>query len=52
MKQLVCSLFAGFLLLQAAGAAETEWLTDLNKAKAAAKQDHKMILLDFTGSDW
>lgn len=29
-----------------------EWLTDLEAAKAQAKKDQKLILLDFTGSDW
>src|SRR5690606_25528662 len=29
-----------------------EWLTDLPKAQAQAKAENKMVLLDFTGSDW
>lgn len=33
-------------------AAEGEWLTDLPKAQAKAKTENKMVLLDFTGSDW
>ena len=33
-------------------AAELEWLTDLPKAQARAKAENKMVLLDFTGSDW
>jgi thiol:disulfide interchange protein len=28
------------------------WGTDLPKALAQAKADKKMVLLDFTGSDW
>ena len=28
------------------------WLTNLEKAKALAKKDKKMILVEFTGSDW
>ena len=28
------------------------WLTNLEKAKALAKKEKKMILIDFTGSDW
>jgi len=28
------------------------WQTDLPKALAAAKMENKMVLLDFTGSDW
>jgi len=33
-------------------AAESTWLTDLPKAEAQAKTENKIILLDFTGSDW
>jgi len=29
-----------------------EWLTDLPKAQEQAKKDNKLVLLDFTGSDW
>lgn len=28
------------------------WETDFNKAQQAAQQSHKMILLNFSGSDW
>jgi thioredoxin-related protein len=28
------------------------WLTDLEAAKAQAKKDNKLVLIDFTGSDW
>ena len=28
------------------------WLTDLGSAQATAKAENKMVLLDFTGSDW
>lgn len=31
---------------------DTMWYTDLEKAKAVAAQEHKDILVDFTGSDW
>jgi thioredoxin-related protein len=33
-------------------AGEAQWLTDLTKAQAQAKAEKKMVLLDFTGSDW
>ena len=33
-------------------AAEGEWLTDLPKAQTKAKAENKMVLMDFTGSDW
>ena len=32
--------------------AEANWLTDYEAAKAKAKSDHKLVLLNFTGSDW
>jgi protein disulfide-isomerase len=33
-------------------AAENTWLTDLPKAEAQAKSENKIVLMDFTGSDW
>src|SRR2546428_419933 len=33
-------------------AAEAEWMTDLRAALAKAKAEKKLVLLDFTGSDW
>ena len=33
-------------------AAEGDWLTDLPKAKSLAKEEKKMVLMDFNGSDW
>jgi thioredoxin-related protein len=45
MKILVATiLFIGF--------ANTQWLTDFNLAKQSAANDHKYILLNFSGSDW
>ena len=32
--------------------AEATWLTDLSKAQAEAKAQHKLLLLDLTGSEW
>lgn len=32
--------------------AEANWLTEYGKAQAEAKASHKLLLLDFTGSDW
>ncbi|HEY1582874.1 MAG TPA: thioredoxin family protein [Chthoniobacterales bacterium] len=44
---LIVSLFA------ASGArAEANWLTDFSKAQEEAKSEHKLLLLEFTGSDW
>jgi thioredoxin-related protein len=32
--------------------AEISWLTDYQQAQQQAKANHKLLLLDFTGSDW
>ena len=32
--------------------AESPWNTDYKKAQEAAKASHKLVLLNFTGSDW
>jgi protein disulfide-isomerase len=45
---LITSIFATVTLF----AAEGEWLTDLAKAQEKAKAEKKMVLIDFTGSDW
>lgn len=51
MKKIIITLCAvlAFALVQAA---ELEWQTDLPKAQAQAKTDKKLVMLDFTGSDW
>ena len=51
MKKLLITLLAATLFWQV-NAAESTWLTDLPKAQAQAKAQNKMILMDFTGSDW
>ena len=40
------------LLLLVFTPALTDWQHDIEKAKQEAKQDHKVILLNFSGSDW
>src|SRR6476659_9880635 len=50
-KKIALSLIVVFSLL-GAGAAELEWLTDLAQAKSQAKTENKLVLMDFTGSDW
>ena len=32
--------------------AESAWTTDYKQAQEEAKANHKLVLLDFTGSDW
>jgi thioredoxin-related protein len=51
MKKLFLLLFVSVLALQI-GAAETKWLTDVTKAQDQAKKENKMVLINFTGSDW
>ena len=31
---------------------DVSWLTDYERAKLEAKESHKLLLVDFTGSDW
>ena len=51
MKRIALGLLVCWSAWQV-NAAEEDWLTDLSKAKAQAKTDHKMVLMDFNGSDW
>jgi thioredoxin-related protein len=51
MKKIALGLLVCWAALQVS-AADLEWLTDFPKAEALAKKDKKMILMDFTGSDW
>jgi len=51
MKKIAIGLLAILALLRI-NAAEAEWVTDLPKAQARAKEEKKLVLLDFTGSDW
>ena len=50
-KLLLGSVVACFALLPARGG-DLTWHTDLAKAQALARAEKKMVLLDFTGSDW
>jgi protein disulfide-isomerase len=51
MKKILIALLATTVFWQV-NAAESIWLTDLPKAQAQAKAENKIVLLDFTGSDW
>lgn len=51
MKRIAVGLFVACMLL-GAGAAELQWMTDLPKAQAKAKAENKLVMMDFTGSDW
>src|SRR5438445_6066889 len=45
------ALSAG-VALASARAAELPWMTDLPKTQTKAKEEKKLVMLDFTGSDW
>lgn len=49
MKKLI---MAGLLVCLAARLQAAEWLTDVPKALEKAKAEKKLVLLEFTGSDW
>jgi protein disulfide-isomerase len=51
MKKLTLLLTAVFAAVTAF-AADDGWMTDLAKAQEKAKAEKKMVLIDFTGSDW
>lgn len=51
MKKFVLGLIAALALVRA-GAAEVPWMTDLPKALEKAKAEKKLVMIDFTGSDW
>jgi len=51
MNKIAISLLLCLAALQL-HAADGEWMTDLPKAQAKAKAEKKMVLMDFTGSDW
>jgi uncharacterized protein YyaL (SSP411 family) len=52
MKATLRLLAACSALIAASAARAAEWTEDYASAVAQAKKEHKMILLDFTGSDW
>jgi thioredoxin-related protein len=45
-------IFAVSLALVASTRAESSWQTDYRSAQDKAKVGHKLLLVDFTGSDW
>jgi|SRR6185503_1269851 thioredoxin-related protein len=54
MKRLFITslVIAGFLATQLPARAELSWSTDAKAALEQAKKEKKMVLMDFTGSDW
>jgi len=51
VKKISIALLAALPFLQIR-AEEPEWLTDLPKAMSLAKNENKLIYVDFNGSDW
>ena len=51
MKSLLLACICASILVTSARA-ELNWLTDPKAAQAEAKQANKLVMLDFTGSDW
>ena len=53
VKSLATAILIALVLVCAAPArAESTWVTDYKKAQEEAKASHKLVLLQFTGSDW
>ena len=52
MKKFFLAALLAVTVFGRANAADAVWLTDLAQAQAQAKAGHKIVLLDFTGSDW
>ena len=54
MKSLLVTLLvaAGFLAAPLSTGAEVSWSTDATAALAQAKKEKKLVVMDFTGSDW
>lgn len=53
MKNFISLLIAlGLTLIGITASAESNWVTDYKKAQEDAKAGKKLMLLNFTGSDW
>jgi protein disulfide-isomerase len=51
MKKFISVMLTATVFWQV-NAADSVWLTDLPKAQAQAKAENKIVLVDFSGSDW
>jgi protein disulfide-isomerase len=52
MKKLLLPFLAGLLAFAFTARAELAWGTDLPAALTQAKKENKLVVMDFTGSDW
>jgi thioredoxin-related protein len=51
MKKILITMLAATVFWQV-NAGEAAWLTDVPQAQTQAKAENKIVLMDFTGSDW
>ena len=51
MKKVLLGLIMGWVAWQVS-AADVNWMTDFTAAQKKAKDEKKLVLMDFTGSDW
>ncbi len=51
MKSILTTL-AALMLAATLNAADSAWTTDLPAAQAKAKKEKKLVVMNFTGSDW
>src|SRR5947209_2105501 len=52
MKKIATLMLVCWSALSAIAGEKVQWLTDLPKAQAKAKAEHKLVMMDFTGTDW
>jgi thioredoxin-related protein len=51
-RAILCGILAAVFAVFTSAKASVEWLTDYKKAQEEAKASNKLVLLNFTGSDW
>lgn len=52
MKRILTAIAALTLAATLNAAADSTWSTDLPAAQAQAKKENKLVVMNFTGSDW
>jgi len=52
MRKVLLGMLMTWLGWQAHAAGELNWMTDMAAAQKKAKDEKKLVLMDFTGSDW
>ncbi|MCO5052706.1 MAG: thioredoxin family protein [Verrucomicrobiae bacterium] len=52
MKKLIFGMIAALTVTGVMAADAVNWQTDAVKAQAQAQAENKLVMLDFTGSDW